>query len=515
MADEPQWLERLHRRPYIAALALGAISGTAFAPWHFIPGLLGFAVWLVLIVRAPSPRSSFVLGWMFGFGQAVVMLHWIALAFFVDAERFGALAIPAIGGLCVAWAVFPGVVAWLLDLRPWKSVAAAALVLAPLWVGAEMLRGYLTAFPWNPIGQVWAFGAIPLQATSLIGIYGLGILTVALASLPASLLVRDSVGRAWLGVALMLVIGLAGWGTWRVIGHDWAFVDGPRLRLVQPNLDGHHNWNLAERQRWFEDNLQLSLNAAGEGISHIVWAESAATFPLDSDLRAREYVASVAPDGGAVLTGNDRYDFERPSPVLWNSLVAVTPDDRLAAVYVKADLVPFGEYLPFRFILSRIGLKKLTSGTVDFEAGPGRQTLDVPGLPPFSPLICYEAIFAGRAIAEDGRAQFMLNITNDAWFGRSFGPYQHFAMARVRAIEEGVPLIRVANTGISGSIDAVGRVVELMPLGERGVLDVDIPTAIEGRTLFARYGHDTTLALALTLMVAGVLTERRARAKRG
>ena len=193
-------------------------------------------------------------------------------------------------------------------------------------------------------------------------------------------------------------------------------------------------------------------------MTHVVWPESAASYPLDQDAVARKMIAQVVPPDGLLLTGGERFDLSREPPRAWNTLFVLDDTGAIVARYDKRDLVPFGEFLPLRGLLSGLGLEKLTHGSIDFQAGPGRTTITLPGLPPVSPLICYEAIFSGSVVDSDARPDWLLNITNDAWFGRSSGPYQHLAMARMRAIEEGLPLVRSANSGISAVVDAWGRI---------------------------------------------------------
>jgi apolipoprotein N-acyltransferase len=245
----------------------------------------------------------------------------------------------------------------------------------------------------------------------------------------------------------------------------------------------------------------------------VVWPESATPYPLEDDPIARSMVGEVAPPGGYVLTGGERFDLASEPPVAWNSLFVIDDAGALAGRYDKRELVPFGEYLPFRALLGQPGLGTLTRGTIDFHPGPGAVTLELPGLPPFSPLICYEVIFPGAVVEPGARPAWLLNVTNDAWFGRSSGPYQHLAMARMRSVEQGLPLVRSANTGISAVIDPWGREQARMELGEMGTLDADLPQALPA-TPFARYGFWPVTLLALVLAGGAAAIEVRARAAR-
>jgi apolipoprotein N-acyltransferase len=277
-------------------------------------------------------------------------------------------------------------------------------------------------------------------------------------------------------------------------------VPGARLRLVQGDIAQTLKWQPEQRARWFRRYLELSARPA-DHIKAIIWPESATPYPLDREPEARRLIARVVPPGGLLLTGSARFDLESKPPRAWNSLFALDDTGRILAVYDKHELVPFGEFLPFRTVLGRLGLEKLTQGSIDFQPGPGRVTLTLPGLPPFSPLICYEAIFPGRVVDPHARPDWLLNVTNDAWFGRSSGPYQHLAMARFRAIEEGLPLVRAANTGISVVVDPYGRVQARLDLDVTGVLDAALPAPLP-EPPFARLG---LWPVAVAACLAGML----------
>ena len=476
------------RRPRVSAFALGALVALALPPIGFWPALIGFAGLLDLLRRAGDPRRAFLLGWCFGFGHCLAGLYWIAIAFFADAERFGALAVPAVLLLCAGLALYPALAALAVALCRCRSSAAAALTLAVAWLLTELLRAHLFGgFPWNLIGYAFAGSAGLSQLAALTGVWGQSLLAVAAGALPVALLQPGARRRSQPAVAagLMLALAWAG-GTLRLPDAPIEPVTGVRLRLVQGNIAQHHKWQPELRARWFQRYLDLSARP-GDRIAAVIWPESAAPYPLDREPEARRLIARVLPPGGLLLTGGERFDLESEPPRAWNSLFALDDTGRILAVYDKYDLVPFGEFLPFRSVLGRLGLEKLTEGSIDFQAGRGPETLALPGLPPFSPLICYEAIFPGRAVTPNARPEWLLNITNDAWFGDSSGPYQHFAMARFRAIEEGLPLVRAANTGISAMVDPFGRVQARLDLGVTGVLDADLPPALPPPP-FARFG---------------------------
>jgi apolipoprotein N-acyltransferase len=507
----------LRARPFAAAALGGLALALATPPVHFLPGLLSFAVLLHLLHAEPNPRRAFALGWTFGFAFCTAGLYWIAIAFFTDAERHGWLAVPAVLGLCALLASTIGVAAWAVALVRWRSLEARALAFAAAWVLAELARaGTIVQFPWNPVAIAWTATDATMQGVAWLGTYGLSLATVAAFGMAARWL-EPGGGRArWAGLApaaaLSLVL-LAG-GAARLAGPEGTGLTPHGLRLVQANIPQELKWDRERRIAWFRRHLELSAGPAGAPPAAVIWPESAVPFQLETDPAAREYVASVLPPGGHALVGGDRFVFEGDDLVAAsNSLFVLGADAAILARYDKVDLVPFGEFTPFRALLGQLGLGKVVQSVVDFSPGPGRVTIATPGLPPFSPLICYEAVFPNRA-APDGepRPDWLLNVTNDAWFGRSSGPYQHLAMARMRAVEEGLPLVRAANTGISVVTDAKGRVLARLGLGEAGVVDARLPEPLPGGPSPARrLGWPLLAGLTLVLALLSVMVEIYAR----
>jgi apolipoprotein N-acyltransferase len=505
-----RWLAAVERRPRLASLGSGALAALALPPFSFWPFLITFALLLRLLRLCARRRQAFMLGWCFGFGYFVVGLYWVAIAFFTDAERFGALAVPAVLLLCAGLALSVGLAAWLSVLRRWQSVSAHALVFALAWTAGEALRTHLFGgFPWNLIGYSWV-GTPVAQSGAVIGVYGLGLASVAIAALPALLLERDAGARRWLPVAASLMVLALAWlgGAWRLAGAEAATVPQVHLRLVQGNIPQHHKWDPALRAQWFQRHLDLSLDP-DRAITHVIWPESATPYSIEGERLVRQKIAEVVPDHGYVITGGERFDLESEPPRAWNSLFVLDAAGNVVASYDKRELVPFGEYLPLRGVLERIGFEKVTRGSIDFQPGTGPALLEVPGLPPFRPLICYEVIFSGEITGEGPRPDWLLNITNDAWFGDSSGPYQHLAMARMRSIEEGLPLVRAANTGISAVIDPWGRELARLPLGESGVLDVELPKPLPEPTVFGRYEHWPLVLLVLVTFGLAAASESR------
>lgn len=443
---------------------------------------------------ASAPWSAFCVGWWFGVGHFLAGLHWLALAFLVDAEQFAWLIPFALLGLAAGLALFTAATA-LLTLVTSREGPARPLMLAIWWVVFEWIRGWIfTGFPWNLMGGVWGFSVEIIQSMSVFGVLGLSLLTVALAALPALFGYRRfGARRAW--TAVLVGIGLLGavWagGAWRLAGALDQFVPGVLLRLVQPNVAQQDKWKPELRARHLRRLVRMSRERrAGAAPTHVIWPETAVPLFLNERIIRLAGLADLIAPGGALITGAPRRSRRDTGPrLVWNSIYVVDSDGSIHDTYDKFHLVPFGEYVPFRKFLS---FSKITVGRSDFSPGPGRTLLDIPGAPPASPLICYEAIFSGRVTPPEGhgkqRPGWLLNLTNDAWFGMSAGPFQHFANVRLRAVEEGLPLVRVANTGISGVIDAYGRIKAVSSLGEAAIIDAALPAALEEKTIYARFG---------------------------
>ncbi len=512
-------------RRLAVAIGLGGLASLAMPPVGAVPVLLlcfPGLLWLLDGVPAGARGrwAAFLVGWGFGFGFFVLGLYWIAFALTVDLARFFWMLPFAVAGLPAFLAIFSGLATLATALLPVRG-PGRALALALLWGVAEWLRGHvLTGFPWNLMGYGWVEWPSVLQSVSVIGIYGLSLLTVAVAVLPAALLDRrrggwSRPGAAALatGLALFVLIGAA--GAVRLAGAESATVPGVVLRLVQPNIAQTDKWTPAlyvQHLLLHRDLSRAPGPAGGPGpVTHVIWPETAVPWSLDQHAEARRAIAPAAPAGGLIITGAPRAAAPGEPEQYWNSLFAIGPDGGLAGRYDKFHLVPFGEYVPLRGLLP---IERVTQGRVDFSAGPGPRTLILPGLPPVSPLICYEVIFPGAVTDRDAAAlapqpAWLLNLTNDAWYGRTAGPHQHFAIARTRAVEEGLPLVRVAGTGISGVVDAHGRITARLGLGERGVIDAPLPVALARPTLFARWGDLAFWAIGCGLAGAAALFSRK------
>ncbi|RMD60812.1 MAG: apolipoprotein N-acyltransferase [Alphaproteobacteria bacterium] len=493
------------------AAVCGGLATAAFAPLHAIPLLIpAFVGLLWLLDGARGWRAGFALGFSFGFGHMASGVYWIGAAFLVDAERFAAIMPVAIVGLAVLLALFPAAALAAVAAVGWRGPARVAL-LAAAWLGVEWLRSWvLTGFPWNLAGNVWSFSPAMIQLAALTGVWGLSVVTILAAAAPAVLGEAAATPGArwrrwWFVLAMTVALPAVVWGGGLLrlagapaIGGDT--VPGVRLRLVQASIPQALKWQPDRRVANVRRQAELTVGPGYEAITHVIWPETAVPFVLNRQADVRQALARIVPPGGLLITGAPRVSGEGGRERIWNSLFALDSRGAIVGRYDKFHLVPGGEYVPLRGVL---GLEKLAPGRMDFTPGPGPKALNLPGLPPVGPLICYEAIFPGQVTAPGARPAWLLNITNDAWFGTSAGPYQHFASARLRAVEEGLPLVRAANTGISAVIDGYGRIVARLALGQVGVVDAPLPRPVAGKPLYANIGNGTVPAM---LLIVGIYT---------
>ena len=515
------------RRAAIAWSA-GALSVLAMAPFDAWPVLfLTFPIMVWLIDGAAAGRlggvlSAAVAGWWFGFGYFVAGLYWIGHAFLVDAQHFAWLLPIAITALPAYLALFTAF-GFALARMMWTRGPTRLLALAVALTLGEWLRGQLfTGFPWNAFGYSLTGPLVLAQSAALIGIWGLTFVAVAIFASPALLADdRTETRRPWLPLAIgvFVLACLALYGTLRLVRNATEFVPDVRLRIMQPNLQQDEKFNYSAKQRVMNHYLQLSDRASGpqstgvRDATHLIWPESAFPFLLTREPDALAQIAELLPPGTVLITGAVRAPELPPGAKLTralNSVYVIDHDGSILSVYDKVHLVPFGEYLPFQETLEKLGLMQLTKVPGGFIPGDRRRAMDVPRAPRFLPLICYEIVFPGDAVPRDERPGWLLNLTNDGWFGNSTGPYQHLQQSRVRAIEQGLPLVRAANTGISAVVDPLGRVIKSLPLGIEGILDAPLPREI-GPTLYVRTGDGL---VGLILGIAAIFVVRR-RVRRG
>ena len=515
------------------AVVAGAASVLALAPffvwpilWFTLPAL----VWLTdgAIARGTRTADSrwyrrpvaaaAETGWWFGFGYFLAGLFWIGEAFLVDADSFAFLMPFAVLLMPAGLALFHAA-AMALATPFWRTGVYRVLMLALSLSAMEWLRGHiLSGFPWNVLGYALTYPASLMQSVAVFGIYGLTLIAVLVFALPP-VLWSEAQGRgsrrAALAVAVLPLLVASVAGHIRLALAPSAVVPGVKIRIVQPSVLQRDKWRPENQERIFFDHIELSRrDATGTidnltGITHVVWPEAAMPFlPLDTP-EALAAIGALLPEGTVLIAGALRAEQAPPkSPrlrIFFNSLLVFGRGGVLLTLYDKIHLVPFGEFLPLRRVLEAIGLRQLTHaiGTFDFGVSP-RPLLGIPGLPPTLPLICYEAIFPGALVQGAERPGVMVNVTNDGWFGNTTGPRQHLHQARVRAAEEGVPIIRAANNGVSAAFDGYGRPLGRIDLDVRGVIDVPLPTALQPPP-YARFGDSIFFTIWL---LGGVILGR-------
>jgi apolipoprotein N-acyltransferase len=500
------------------ALAAGAVSALALAPFQLWPLLFltfPLAVWLIdgsAAGRLNGVPAAFAAGWLFGFGYFLAGLYWIGNAFLVDAKTFGWLLPFAVTALPAGLALFTAA-GFALARALWTRGPLRILALAVALTLAEWLRGHLfSGFPWNVYGYALTGPLVLAQSASILGLWGLTLIAVAIFASPATLADEPAdTRRPWLPVTLgiLTLAALAAFGALRLSRMPTGFVDTVKLRIMQPNLPQDEKFNFAARQKIMSHYLALSDRATGpqsaglRDVTHLIWPESAFPFFLTRQSDALAQIAELLPPGTILLTGAARYAEPAPGgrPRAYNSIYAIDHDGSILSIYDKVHLVPFGEYLPLQETLEKLGLMQLTKVQGGFLSGDRHRAYDLRGAPRMLPLICYEIIFPGAVVPRGERPGWLLNVTNDAWFGISPGPYQHFHQAKIRAIEEGLPLVRAANNGISAVLDPLGRIVASLPLGTEGVLDARLPRAIMP-TFYARFGDLVAMLLFAVFLIA-------------
>ena len=501
-------------------LALLAGAGTALAhpPFGLLVGLLGYPLLVILSERSDTTRGAFWMGWLAGFAYFFIGCWWVAEAFFVNPEQawmapFAASLLPA--GIGLFWGA-----ACALYRRFAPIGVVRVLLFAALFCAAEWLRGHvLTGFPWNPAGATWRAGGGMSQFASVVGVYGLSLVTVAATAGLAPLIGpgarRSRLISAGLGVLALAAVGV--FGAVRLAQARLEFTDTV-VRLVQADVKQETKWSPEAYRSIVDRYLALTGQPGAKTPDVVVWPEGALPASANDVFASADAIsiAGALRPGQTLLMGLARGEADPSAPDgarYYNSLLALTDEGgeglKITAAYDKYRLVPFGEYLPAGGLLGALGVRSLTHMPLDFSAGPRPAPIAIPGLPRVQPLICYESLYPGFTPGGAGRPAWIVNISNDAWFGRTSGPLQHLNLASYRAIETGLPVVRSTPTGVSAMIDPWGRVVgeQRLEPGESGVIDARLP-APAAATLYGRFG-DLLFGLALLLALAPMVAWRR------
>ncbi|MBN9074467.1 MAG: apolipoprotein N-acyltransferase [Rhizobiales bacterium] len=511
------------RRALVAFLA-GALTMFGHAPYDFFAvGFVSFPVLIWLLDGATAPAQAgwirrlmpaFATGWWFGFGYFLAGLWWVGSALLVEADDF-AWALPlAVLGLPAVLALFYGFAAALARLG-WSGGLGRILALAAAFGVAEWLRTVLfTGFPWNPVGFLAMPVPLLMQSVRVTGTMGMNVLAVAVFAMPA-LLAGHRHRRLGLGLAVLLAAAHGGYGLWALSRPDAATTDGLAVRIVQPDVDQSEKWDRAVRDRIFKTLLDLSSEPPAEGKPQpqlIVWPETSIPFLLTDRPDALAAIGELLQPGQMLLAGIVRSEGDASSGGAiryYNSVVAIDDKGEIVDAVDKTHLVPFGEYLPLESMLNAIGLRKVVTVPLDFSAGTERHAITLPGGAKGVPFICYEVIFPQLVEHDVAGANAIVTVTNDAWFGDTPGPYQHFRQAQIRAVETGLPVLRAANTGISGMIDSRGRIVDALAVNVKNHMDVIMPvTQIPSPILLGAMLNGMVILIGSALF-AGVLMYRR------
>ena len=490
---------------YAIAFGLGALLTLTMPPIGFFPlALISICGFIWMAQGAPNMWRALWLGWAYGAGFFITGLYWVSVALFVDIASFGwVLPLSLIVGPAVL-ALYTYALIPVIAHRFRHDAVLHALVFATAWAAIEWLRGHLfTGFPWNLPAYMWQHALPVVQVSSLVGAYGLTLLTVLWAALP--ILWPCRVTRY--SLAALFIIAVV-WGSVRIVTNPTNIADAPIVRMVQGNVPQTMKWD--EDAQWRNLENYALLSDKNNHADVVIWPETALTSDPVLFPEIGRYVAENLPKDSIGIFGSLRItNATQPQPSYHNGVYVLDSNGGVLGAYDKFHLVPFGEYIPFRDILQITPIAAGISKIGDFTAGPGPRTIKGEGkVPAFSPLICYEVIFPGNVAAKHDRPQWLVNVTNDAWYGRSSGPYQHLEITRMRAVEEGLPLARAANTGISAMIDPVGRIIAKLGLNETGAMTIPLPAALPA-TLYARFGDITFAALLLGCIGAVIIRLRR------
>lgn len=489
-------------RRWVLAVVAGAVTALALAPFDLAPvAFFTIPIFIWLIDGSVPPEGTGILrrlrpaaavGWWFGFGYFAAGLWWLGASFLVGGDEFvlllpfGVIALPAV--LAILWAL-GAAFARLLWTDGWPRILIFAVVMTLV----EWLRGHVfTGFPWNAFGYALMPTPAFMQAASLVGVWGITLLAFLVFASPVLLAKSGETNRgqlvAFAAIGLLLLADIA-FGLARLRAAPDEVVEGVRLRLVQASIPQAVKNDPRQRGTMLQRHIDLSRSPGIGAITHMIWPETAIPYILTESPEVLAAIADMLDPGTVLIAGAPRADtapFGTPRAVM-NSVLVIDDAGTIIDAYDKVHLVPFGEYLPLKDVLEALGLRQLIALPGGFAAGTERRSMSVGSAPPFIPLICYEIIFPAEVLPPGHRPAFMLNVTNDAWYGDTPGPRQHFQQSVVRAVEEGLPLVRSANNGISAIVDSYGRVSARLDLNEVGVVDGELPASLPA-TLYSRLG---------------------------
>ena len=503
-------IKGLNKYKKTLSLFLGSLSVLALPPYYIFPILfITFSGLTLLLTNTQTKKQAFACGYWFGFGFFALGLSWIGNALLIEAATFGWLYPLTLIASGAFFGLFFGIPTLLTHY--FKGTTAKILSLTALIVLFEWLRSFiLTGFPWNLLGTTLAFSIELMQAAAVFGTYGLSLAVILTTSLPA-LFIKEK-NKTGLIAPVFILYSLYMFGQFRTEQHQDVTMSGYyasdiSIKIVQPAIPQTMKWSKETLENNFQEHIDLS--KTGKDANLIIWGETASPFRLDTDEPRRKQIADSLAENSHLITGLVRVEASEQGiyqPL--NSSVIINKQGGIVDFYDKSHLVPFGEYIPFRRYLP-VGFRPITNTISDFRPGEKHKKIQIPGIPPFGILICYEIIFPGQIVDRNNRPEWLINLTNDGWYGDSSGPRQHLVSTQLRAIEEGMAIVRVANTGISALISKTGRILGKIELNRKGILEINLPKRLNISTLYSRLGNSIPLALIIVIILSALALSRR------
>ncbi|MDX2083510.1 MAG: apolipoprotein N-acyltransferase [Rickettsiales bacterium] len=513
---------KIFKQELFLAIGAGALCNLAFAPLHFfLAAIISLSFFYFLLEEKKSSPQIFWLGWGYGFGYFVAGIYWITISLLVDAASFAWLIPFALILIPAALALYFALFALLYNFLKKKFFLdqnyQKIIIFSCCWIVFEILRAFLfTGFPWNLLGYIWSFDDNLIQAASIFGIWGLSFFAVLISLLPVlffkienkklrkKFLNRNDKTTAIALLAILMANFIFGFHRLadKKINNDESL----KLRLVQGNIEQEMKWNAREKYHNFFKHIELTNSQEKNDLAAVIWSETAVPYAIDSNPELLEKLKLATPDQGALITGALRLKYSQNGEVeqIWNSIFALDNSGVIAS-YDKHHLVPFGEYVPLQKYLPFIN--KITDGAIGFSKGEGAKTIHTRQFS-FSPLLCYEVIFPDKIIDKNDRPDLLINLTNDAWFGNSSGPYQHLDAAKMRAVEYGISLARVANTGITAFFDPFGRLQNKINLNQEKIIDVNLIRKVEP-TIYSKYSFAPLFLLIFLCLIIIFFTHKK------
>ncbi len=510
--DISMFLQQLSEfKKSLVAFSAGLLSVLAFAPIYIFPiYMMSLPILLLLSMNSGTVKDAFKFGYIFGLGHFFAGLYWIGNSFAVEPDIPNWAGFIMVALLASYLALFIGIVCGAAKYIHRNHTLKTHLIniilsFVTLWSIAEWLRGHLfTGFPWNLSGYIWGFSDIMLQSTAVWGIHGLSLITLIICFIPLVMLKKKYVITAPI-FGVIILCGLIYYGYSR-LDVEVENIEGVNLRIVQPNIKQQDKWSYENWGKNLVNYMDESEDDGSEGVTHVIWPETAVIYSLSEEPFRRQLIAQILDEGEALITGYPRRQKSSSGTKIFNSMIAINDKGETIGGYDKSHLVPFGEYIPnfIRNILVPLGVGEIFTGGQDYSEGDGLKTIKIDGLPPFSLVICYEIIFPGEVVNRINRPDWILNITNDAWYGESSGPYQHLLQSQVRAIEEGLPVVRSAGTGISAIIGPYGRIIDEIPLNSRGVINGKLPMKLASDTIYSNFREWIFICINVMFIILNV-----------